>query len=403
MDLVDSLGLIENCVISGNESKDHGGGLYLQVGSAINCVIDGNVCGDDGGGVRMGFKNYDGRVPGINLIGCIVSNNTSVDKGGGVAIVNGNIVNCHIVNNTAPADNDGSGVRGDGTWMIVNSIIYGNTPAPNILISGNTEAVTVMYSALEAGHGLTTEIANTIDLAASPFVGGTGADSLHLSNLAPVDAGSVDVALAIRNKVSDVLPAKDIDGDPRIAGSYIDFGAYETEKTAVAVTGVTLDVNTLDLFVDSIGTIVATIAPADAVYQWISWSSEHDSIATVVDGKITAVAVGETNVTVTTVEGDFTATCLVTVTLPVGINNVEAPGFKLYPNPVSEGVLYIKLADSEVTSLEIYNTLGILVHRESVNNRTLIEINTHALLERGVYFIRVNKQSSNYVERFIVQ
>ncbi|MFC2116231.1 T9SS type A sorting domain-containing protein [Bacteroidota bacterium] len=402
VDLVDTLGLIENCVISGNESVDYGGGLYLQSGNAINCVIDGNDGGDDGGGVRMGMLEYTGYFPGANLIGSIVSNNSSVDKGGGVAILYGNIVNCHIVNNTAPADNDGSGVRGDGTWKIINSIIYGNTPAPNILISGNTEAVTVMYSALEAGHGLTTEIANSVDLAASPFVGGTGADSLHLSNMAPVDAGSVDVALAIKDKVSDVIPANDIDGDPRIVGT-IDMGVYETEKPVVAATGVTLDLDALSVKVAATGALVATVAPSEATDKSISWSTADAAVATVADGTVTGVAVGTAYVYVTTTDGGFKDSCLVTVTSDVGINDFEASGFKLYPNPVTEGVLYIKLSDNEVTSLEIYNTLGVLVHRVSVNNRTLIEVNTTALLEKGVYFIRVSKQDSNYLERFIVQ
>lgn len=81
----------------------------------------------------------------------------------------------------------------------------------------------------------------------------------------------------------------------------------------IAVTGVSVDQATLSLTLGSTATLIATIAPSDATNSSVTWSSSDESIATVSDGTVTAVAVGTSSITVTTSEGDFTASCSVTV------------------------------------------------------------------------------------------
>jgi len=76
----------------------------------------------------------------------------------------------------------------------------------------------------------------------------------------------------------------------------------------------------------------------------------------------------------------------------------------MYPNPVSDGVLYVKLSDTnKATSIEIYNMLGVLVHMENVDNRKVVEFNTSALLEKGIYFVKINNASGSHIEQVIVQ
>ena len=85
-------------------------------------------------------------------------------------------------------------------------------------------------------------------------------------------------------------------------------------ETSVAVTGVTL--NKTELILDTGGseTLTATVAPADATNQKVTWKSDKPEIATVDDnGKVTAVKAGTATVTVTTRDGGKTATCRVTV------------------------------------------------------------------------------------------
>lgn len=81
----------------------------------------------------------------------------------------------------------------------------------------------------------------------------------------------------------------------------------------VAVTGVTLDEAALELEAGKAITLTATVAPADATNKTVTWTSSDEAVATVKNGTITAVAEGTATVTVTTEDGNFTATCAVTV------------------------------------------------------------------------------------------
>ena len=84
--------------------------------------------------------------------------------------------------------------------------------------------------------------------------------------------------------------------------------------TAIAVTGVTLNKTTLTLEVDWNETLTATVSPADATNQNVTWKSDKPEIVTVdATGKVTGMKVGEATITVTTEDGGKTATCRVIV------------------------------------------------------------------------------------------
>lgn len=102
----------------------------------------------------------------------------------------------------------------------------------------------------------------------------------------------------------------------------------------IAVTGITLnkDEVTLDIWADE--TLVATIAPSDATYKWVSWSSSNSEVASVdANWKVTAVAAGEVTITATSEDNSSKkATCTVTVNAaeepeePVTPDEPEEPG-----------------------------------------------------------------------------
>ena len=83
----------------------------------------------------------------------------------------------------------------------------------------------------------------------------------------------------------------------------------------VAVTGVTLSAPPETLFVGGEPvTLTATVAPENATNKTVTWASDDVTVASVdQNGNVTAVAAGTANITVTTQDGNKTATCTVKV------------------------------------------------------------------------------------------
>ncbi|WP_165380108.1 Ig-like domain-containing protein [Staphylococcus condimenti] len=95
----------------------------------------------------------------------------------------------------------------------------------------------------------------------------------------------------------------------------------------IPVTGVTLDKSTLSLEEGATATLNATIAPSNASYKAVSFTSSDDAIATVDDdGLVTAVKAGTADITVESLmDGSKTAVCTLTVTEPEPEPEPEVP------------------------------------------------------------------------------
>ncbi|MDR0437228.1 MAG: Ig-like domain-containing protein [Bacteroidales bacterium] len=84
-------------------------------------------------------------------------------------------------------------------------------------------------------------------------------------------------------------------------------------KKDEAVTGVTLNKNTLTLTVGQDETLVASVLPGNAANKSATWSSDDPSVATVYFGVVSAKSEGTAIITVTTTDGGKTDRCTVTV------------------------------------------------------------------------------------------
>ena len=98
-----------------------------------------------------------------------------------------------------------------------------------------------------------------------------------------------------------------------IAAMLIAFSSCKPTNAVKKVTGVTLSETTKAIKIGEEFTLTATVMPTDAADKSVKWMSDNSNVATVEEGKVTAVAAGTANITVTTKDGGKTATCAVTV------------------------------------------------------------------------------------------
>ncbi|MCI8384721.1 MAG: hypothetical protein HFJ33_07730 [Clostridia bacterium] len=121
--------------------------------------------------------------------------------------------------------------------------------------------------------------------------------------------------------------------------------AYTTisdEPVTVDVTGVTLNKTEATIQVGKTDMLVATVQPTNATNKNVIWTSSNEQVATVENGVITAKAKGNTTITVTTEDGNHTATCQITV------EKKEEP-------PITVNVTEVKL-NKTTTSIKVGET-----------------------------------------------
>ncbi len=87
----------------------------------------------------------------------------------------------------------------------------------------------------------------------------------------------------------------------------------EEEKEVIAVQEVTLDKTTLEMCEEETLPLVATVLPTNATNKEVVWKSSNPEVATVENGRVTAVSIGTVNIMVETVDGNKSAVCNVTV------------------------------------------------------------------------------------------
>ncbi len=95
----------------------------------------------------------------------------------------------------------------------------------------------------------------------------------------------------------------------------------------VPVESITLNKNALALNIGAQEALTATVLPANATNKAVAWTSDNPQVASVDNGKVTAVAAGNAKITATA--GDKTAICEVTVKSPSTV--VPVTGVTLTP------------------------------------------------------------------------
>ena len=169
----------------------------------------------------------------------------------------------------------------------------------------------------------------TITAVSSPAEGGTAT-----TDKTTAAAGETITLIATPSSGYYFVEWKVVSGTVSIQNNKFTMPAENVEVQAVfglSVTSITLDKTELSLYTGDSETLTATIEPDNATNQNVTWSSSDETIATVDNnGTVTAVGAGEATITVTTENGCKTATCIVTVTVPVTGVTLEPTSLSLF-------------------------------------------------------------------------
>ncbi len=79
--------------------------------------------------------------------------------------------------------------------------------------------------------------------------------------------------------------------------------------------------------------------------------------------------------------------------------NGEIEGFKLYPNPVTDGKIYVSTSENSPKQIVIYDVLGTQVLETSISGNELMV----SELDTGVYVLRVYQNNKIATRKLIVK
>ena len=106
--------------------------------------------------------------------------------------------------------------------------------------------------------------------------------------------------------------------------------------SGTVITGIKLN-KELSMKVGTTDTLTPVFTPANATEQTVTWTSSDKTIATVTNGKVTAVGVGTATITVLTKDGGYTDTCTVTVSNPSSSSGSHTTYYSVNTPAKSEG------------------------------------------------------------------
>ena len=248
----------------------------------------------------------------------------------------------------------------------------------NLTVSGQdhgTVSMTLDGAKVEAGATVTKEQVLVVTATAntgyekSVKINGTETTTYTIG-----EEGNVEVNVAFTKKSSTPTP------DPEEPNAVID------------VTGVSLDATSKTLAIGESFALKATVKPANADNQDVSWSSSDATIASVdKDGNVKALKAGTCKITATTDDGGFTATCEITVATATGIDEILTVN-RIYTN-------YGQIIVEPTTSLEVLITdmTGRTIYRDRTAEKITVPVSS------GIYIVRLIESNRAAATKVVVK
>ncbi len=167
----------------------------------------------------------------------------------------------------------------------------------------------------------------------------------------------------------------------------------------IQVDSLSVNKTAITLGLDETEQLHAVLHPGNATNMNVTWSSADANIATVDEnGVVTPVAEGTVTITVTSEDGNKTATCTVTVQKngTTAVEDVQASQVQLYPNP-SQGVFFVEVPSEG--QLRLMNLTGQVVEEVHLQaGKNSLEIR-----EPGMYLVHITGKDYRTVKKVLIQ
>ncbi len=153
---------------------------------------------------------------------------------------------------------------------------------------------------------------------------GVYSDGIHMKGFGSYIASCVMYAMAYHDDPAGLGVPGDFGTIPAAALPYIHQAVKDVIIAKSTLTGITyfgaapvlsvaLNASAIELNTTKTATLTPIFTPSNAANKAVSWGSSNDAVASVLNGVVTANAVGTANITVTTTDGGKQAVCAVTV------------------------------------------------------------------------------------------
>lgn len=327
----------------GGGSQQSGGTITIHGGEIVATGYSGSA------GIGSGFAASIGSATVINIDGGIVTatcSDDALETLGGAGIGGGGAANSSVaitISGGTVTATGGKGADGIGNGGGKSSSAQAAT------FSTGEDGNAVIYAT--AGEGTDTEAIvgkdDTSNWRGVIFLGNDG--KIYGDSVTPNENFSVPESSTLTIESGKTLVVADEitltnegtitgSGAIRLYGTLTGKGTIESVQQVHPVRNLSLSETNLNMTVgDEPATLTATVEPTDATNPTVTWSSSNDSVVTVADGKVTAVAAGSATITAISVDDpDIKATCAVTVKEagnPDPGTDPEEPGTDPDPEP----------------------------------------------------------------------
>ncbi len=378
-----------------------------------NCIVRG--CGNMGIFLEDQTLAYPMREQSAIITGCIVENGKNVGIGvRGVKnlLVTGNISrnNKHGVEFSRKNENivvEGNQIYENEYGVFDNSVSLDGIDIVNNKIEKNTTAGIRYTNTTTLGTGIKQNVLlknNHIrnDVTGAWFTG-NNQDLSIIDNL--FDGNTVGVRVDTGTALEDAYVMQNI--FKKNASDYEGIfeslsGEYCTDLVAAELVGISMSDDTVLLGVGRTKRLYAKPIPINAVLGAVTWKSSNDGIATVTDGVITAVGVG--NCIITANHGEFSAECSVEVieagteTEPYTITITESDVQDGYYSDAGE---YIEDSKHEtcIDYIPVENIVGCKINKhigiiffdaeKNMVSRSMARNSVYFVIPSGVKYLKV--------------